>query len=145
MRPSSCPIGALAIVAVASIVLSGCGAGHPGAKAGGTVVHVAERDFHIKVPKRLPAGDLVLSVRNRGPDAHELIVIRKTSAGFPLRSDGSTLDEEGLEKAEAGALEPGDPRGVRELRVHLTPGRYEFLCNMAGHYLGGMRKQVVVE
>jgi uncharacterized cupredoxin-like copper-binding protein len=28
--------------------------------------------------------------------------------------------------------------------VKLRPGRYELFCNMAGHYLGGMRVQLVV-
>jgi uncharacterized cupredoxin-like copper-binding protein len=28
--------------------------------------------------------------------------------------------------------------------VNLKPGRYEFICNMAGHYMGGMEKDVVV-
>jgi uncharacterized cupredoxin-like copper-binding protein len=27
--------------------------------------------------------------------------------------------------------------------VKLRPGRYELFCNMAGHYLGGMRAQLV--
>jgi uncharacterized cupredoxin-like copper-binding protein len=30
------------------------------------------------------------------------------------------------------------------LRVRLTPGRYEFFCNMSGHYLGGMHTVIVV-
>jgi uncharacterized cupredoxin-like copper-binding protein len=34
---------------------------------------------------------------------------------------------------------------VRTLRLKLTPGRYVFFCNMAGHYLGGMRHEVVVQ
>jgi uncharacterized cupredoxin-like copper-binding protein len=28
--------------------------------------------------------------------------------------------------------------------LHLRPGRYELFCNMAGHYLGGMRAELVV-
>jgi uncharacterized cupredoxin-like copper-binding protein len=99
---------------------------------------VSERDFHISAPKRVPAGELRLSVRNKGPDSHELILVRLHGTRLPLRSDGFTVDEEALTRSIVDALEPGEPGTTRELRVHLTPGRYELLCNMAGHYLGGM-------
>ena len=123
------------------LVLSGCGGA---AQTGQTVLRVTERDFRITAPRRAKAGDLVLSVRNRGPDAHELIVVRERSARLPLRRDGSTVSEEKLEPIIAGALEPGHPGSVRKLRLHLAPGRYELFCNMSGHYLGGMRTTLVV-
>jgi uncharacterized cupredoxin-like copper-binding protein len=86
----------------------------------------------------------VLSVRNRGPDAHELIVVRERGARLPLRRDGSTVSEEKLEPITVGTLEPGQPGSVRKLRLHLAPGRYELFCNMSGHYLGGMHTTLVV-
>ena len=55
-----------------------------------------------------------------------------------------TVNEEALEKVEAGALEPGASGSVRELHLHLKPGRYELFCNMSGHFLGGMHTDVVV-
>jgi uncharacterized cupredoxin-like copper-binding protein len=133
-----------AIVAVLGAVLvSGCGSGH---NVTGTahVVGVTEKDFKISAPKTIVAGDVVLSSRNEGPDEHELIVARVGALGLPLRTDGLTLNEEALERDEAGVLEPGAPGSVRALRVKLTPGRYAFVCNMAGHYLGGMHAEVVV-
>ena len=33
---------------------------------------------------------------------------------------------------------------VREVSVHLARGTYEVYCNMAGHYMGGMRAFLVV-
>jgi uncharacterized cupredoxin-like copper-binding protein len=108
------------------------------------VVHVTESDFRIAAPKRLNAGDVVLRVRNRGPDAHELLVIRLGPKGLPFRGDGLTVDEDAVERNEAGVLEPADAGDVRNLEVHLAPGRYVLLCNMSGHYLGGMRRVVVV-
>jgi uncharacterized cupredoxin-like copper-binding protein len=144
MRPWSCRLATLAGVSLASLLAGGCAAKQTGVEPGTSAIRVAERDFHISMPKRVPAGDVIFSVKNSGPDNHELIVIRRTKAGLPLRSDGSTLDEEGLQRAEAGTLEPGGPSSVRELKVHLEPGRYEFLCNMAGHYLGGMHREVEV-
>ena len=109
---------------------------------GGTVT---EQDFRITAPKRSASGNLVLSVHNRGPDAHELIVVREPTSRLPLRRDGSTVSEEKLDPVTAGALEPGHPGSNRKLRLHLAPGRYVLFCNMSGHYLGGMHTELVVE
>jgi len=106
---------------------------------------VTERDFRISAaPTRVAAGDVVLSVRNRGPERHEFIVVRAHGAALPLRVDGVTVDEDALKAAKVGALEPGTPGSLRELRLRLAPGRYELFCNMAGHYLGGMHTELVV-
>ena len=131
---------------LASLLLGGTGCGLTGSAAGGVrpQVHISERDFRIAGPKRLAAGDVEFVVRNRGPDEHELIAVRAHDPRLPLRSDGTTVNEEALKPVEAGALEPGQPGGVRHLRAHLSPGRYVLLCNMAGHYLGGMHLRLVV-
>jgi uncharacterized cupredoxin-like copper-binding protein len=50
-----------------------------------------------------------------------------------------------LQKRELGELEPCAPGSVQTLRLHLAPGRYVFFCNMAGHFLGGMHAEVVVQ
>ena len=135
---------AVAITIAALCVVAGCSSSHTSASTG-TVVHVTERDFHIAVsPARLPAGAVTITVMNRGPDSHELIVVRARNGSLPMRADGVTINEEALQKVEAGALEPGEPGSVRELHVHLQPGRYELFCNMSGHFLGGMHTDVVV-
>jgi len=105
---------------------------------------VSEWDFHISAPKHVSPGDLALSVTNDGPDDHELIVVRANNPHLPLRADGLTVDEDRLRPATVGTLEPGGPGALRQLRVHLSPGRYVFFCNMAGHYLGGMHAELVV-
>jgi uncharacterized cupredoxin-like copper-binding protein len=136
---------AVAIVAVAFFAISGCSTSQPANHAGGRVLRVAERDFKIALPqKRVRAGDLSLAVHNKGPDSHELIVIRKGRSPLPMRRDGMTVDEEGLEHSIPGALEPEAP-GTHLLKVHLTPGRYVLICNMSGHFFGGMRTQLVVQ
>src|SRR5689334_21177721 len=110
-----------------------------------TDLTVRERDFAITLPIRtVAAGDVVLRAVNRGPDAHELIVVRADSAALPLRSDGLTVDEDALKKVTVGALEPDRSGTVRDLRVHLKPGRYVFFCNMSGHFMGGMHTTLIV-
>ena len=106
---------------------------------------MTERDFRISAtPARVASGDVVLSVRNRGPEHQEFIVVRARDTELPLRADGVTVDEEALERVKVGGLEPAAPGRVRELRLHLAPGRYEMFCNMAGHYLGGMEADLEV-
>jgi uncharacterized cupredoxin-like copper-binding protein len=109
-----------------------------------TVIRVKEKDFRIVAkPRVVPAGHVRFDVTNDGPVAHELIVIRQNGHMLPFRSDRLTIDEERVEPETVGALEPGD-LGVRHLEADLRPGTYELICNMAGHYLGGMRLRLVV-
>ncbi len=75
---------------------------------------------------------------NKGPDDHELIVVRASSNRLPLRSDGLTVSEEKLEPVTSFALDPGTPGSVRTYRVHLRRGYYVLFCNMAGHFMAGM-------
>jgi Cupredoxin-like domain len=110
----------------------------------GAVVRVTVQDFRIKLSRpRIPAGDVRLVVTNKGPDTHELLVAR-TGAALPLRGDNITVDEDALEPVTVGEAEGEPPGHVRVLQLKLRPGRYELFCNMAGHYLGGMRARLVV-
>jgi uncharacterized cupredoxin-like copper-binding protein len=109
------------------------------------VLRVTERDFHISARKLVSSPDVRLLVHNRGPDAHELIVVRAQSSHLPLRPDGLTVDEDALKRATVGVLEPGAPGSVRQLLLHLPRGRYVLICNMSGHYLGGMHTELVVQ
>ena len=144
MRRVSSAAAGLVVGAFVMLAAAGCSAGQAGTRAGGTLLRVTERDFHISAPKHVAAGDFRFSVRNKGPDAHELIVVREPGSQLPLRPDGVTVDEDLLKEATAGVLEPGEPGGLRDLEVHLTPGRYVLFCNMSGHYLGGMHADLVV-
>ena len=138
-------IVALAACLLLAGVAAGCGTATK-VGAGGEVVNVTERDFVIKAsPNRLSAGLVVFHALNRGPDEHELIVVRARDPKLMLRTDGMTVSEEGLKSSIVGTLEPGKPGSVRELRVNLKPGRYVLICNMSGHYMGGMHTVVTVQ
>ncbi len=144
MRLIPCSAAGLAGAAVVLLVSAGCSGSQAGTPSGGRLLRVTERDFRITAPKQVSSGEVRLSVRNKGPDAHELIIVRARGQQLPLRRDGVTVNEEALDRATAGVLEPSSPGGLRELRVHLAPGRYVLFCNMSGHYLGGMRAELVV-
>jgi uncharacterized cupredoxin-like copper-binding protein len=108
------------------------------------VVRVTVKDFRIQLSRtHVQAGDVRLVVHNRGPDTHEVLIAR-TSAALPLRADNVTVDEDALEPVTVDEVEAEAPGAVEVLAVKLRPGRYELFCNMAGHYLGGMRARLVV-
>jgi uncharacterized cupredoxin-like copper-binding protein len=136
----------LALAAVGAVLLARGGSqpARAGVAAAGASIRVTERDFRISAPKSVATGDLSLTVANKGPDDHELIVVRTTKGRLPLRSDGLTVDEAKLKPVTQPGLEPGAPDSVRTLRLHLPPGRYVFFCNMAGHYMAGMHATLVV-
>ena len=136
-------LAALAIVSAVLPLLSGGGASAGGLLPRGATMRVIERDFSIKAPRVVRAGVVQMLVANRGPDEHELIVVRLNSSTLPFRKDGLTVDEDVLEPLKRGGLEPGKPGSVRDLRLRLAPGSYELFCNMAGHYRGGMHVRLV--
>ncbi|MDX6583187.1 MAG: hypothetical protein QOI10_2371 [Solirubrobacterales bacterium] len=128
---------------VAAVAMVGCGNDSASAPAGVATANVVERDFKINGPQHLDAGPVRFSIDNRGPDAHEFILLRSDGKPLPLRDDGITVDEDAVESRTIATLEPEQP-GVHEVDAELTPGRYVMLCNMSGHLLGGMHDQVVV-
>jgi len=144
MRQLPSWLGRLSVVGLTVLVASACSANGRVAGAGRTLVHVSERDFHIAVtPNHVPAGDVLVVVRNHGPDTHELIIVDSRSR-LPLRLDGLTVDERAVSAVTVASLDGGGPGGVRQVRLHLAPGRYELFCNMAGHFMAGMNAELVV-
>ena len=144
MRQLSSWLGRLSVVVLTVLVASACSTSGRVAGVGQTFVQVSERDFHIAVtPNHVPAGDVLVVVRNHGPDTHELIIVDSRSR-LPLRLDGLTVDERAVSAVTVASLDGGGPGGVRQVRLHLAPGRYELFCNMAGHFMAGMNAELVV-
>ena len=108
------------------------------------MLQVKVKDFAIKAPAQLAAGNIVLHVRNAGPDTHELLLVRADGHELPLRPDNLTIDEDAVKPRTVGMLEDAHPGTLRTWKLHLAPGRYVLVCNMSGHYLGGMHASLVV-
>jgi uncharacterized cupredoxin-like copper-binding protein len=134
---------ACAIAGVIAVLAAG-GCGGDSQKAADTrTVTVKERDFRVSAPKVVAPGPVHLNVVNKGPVAHELIVALTGGGKLPIGPDGINVDEERLEVREVAELEPEEP-GSHSLQVNLRPGHYVLLCNMAGHFKGGMHTEMLV-
>ncbi len=131
---------ATAAVAVIGLLATGCGAAHRAIP----VVSITERDFKIRAPQVLPAGEVRIVLRNRGPVSHELLIVRASLERLPLRADGFTIDEDALERRLVAAIEPQRSGALSSVLVHLAPGRYILLCNMSGHAAAGMLTSFLV-
>jgi uncharacterized cupredoxin-like copper-binding protein len=124
------------------LTVTGCGSAQAGKPL--PLVRVTERDFHITVPKHVHPGTVRLRLQNRGPDTHELLVVRADGRPLPLRRDDLTVDEDTLKKRDVATIEGVERGRWHDERVVLAQGRYVLFCNMAGHYLAGMHAALVV-
>jgi uncharacterized cupredoxin-like copper-binding protein len=108
---------------------------------------VTLRDFRLSSSTlTIAAGRVRLLLNNRGPSTHELVVIRtdRRAGDLPILPDGLTVDEE-APSLHAVDEDPDIAVGATDvLDVRLVSGRYVLFCNLAGHYLGGMRRSLVV-
>ncbi|MGB9376935.1 MAG: sulfocyanin-like copper-binding protein [Mycobacteriales bacterium] len=130
-----------------SAVLVGAACGSSTHPQRGPVLTVTDKDFNIALsPSHVPAGWVNVNVFNQGPDTHEVILVRSKRAEgtLPLRHDGITVDEEGLEAQTVTTVDDLLPGRHRTLRLYLKPGSYELFCNMSGHYRTGMHTILIV-
>ena len=88
------------------------------------------------------AGEVTFVIRNRGGQAHDLIVIRTDSAPDALPVDQQT--QKASEEGRVGGVELVNPGRTSNLRLTLEPGRYVLICNVATHYQLGMRTDLTV-
>jgi uncharacterized cupredoxin-like copper-binding protein len=123
--------------ALTFVLLAAAGCGGGTAHRALPVLSITERDFHIALPHVIAAGDVRVVLTNKGPVSHELLIIHAAQGRLPRRADGFTIDEDAVKRRLVGKFERAGP-SVRDLVIHLTPGRYVVFCNMAGHAATGM-------
>jgi uncharacterized cupredoxin-like copper-binding protein len=87
------------------------------------------------------AGKLRVSAVNKGSAEHEFVLIKTDKAPDALPVKGGTASEAGavgeISEQKAGR---GDSHTFT-----LKPGRYVYICNVPGHYQGGMRGTLTVK
>lgn len=103
-------------------------------------------------PAIVPAGPVSFRVRNAGTLVHEMAVLALGAGESPgqlaIGADGEVDETSALGHA-AQTCGPNDGDGILPgslgwTTVTLKPGRYELLCNMAGHYGFGMYAELTV-
>jgi uncharacterized cupredoxin-like copper-binding protein len=103
-------------------------------------------------PAAVAPGVVSLRVANTGYLKHELVVLA-LSAGQQIgtRAPGADgkVDEAGSLGEASASCAAGTGGGIAAsslgwVTVSLAPGRYELLCNLPGHYAGGMYTELDV-
>jgi uncharacterized cupredoxin-like copper-binding protein len=89
---------------------------------------------------RVAAGNVRFTVTNRGSVTHEYVILRTTRPAAQLLVSGGRASEAG-HVGEIGDLPVGS---TKTLRLRLAPGHYSIICNLPGHYLGGMHADLTV-
>jgi uncharacterized cupredoxin-like copper-binding protein len=99
-------------------------------------------EFKISAsPKSVSAGKVTFTVSNQGHMTHEMAVIRTTKAASKLPVSYNRASEKGKvgEAADIGAGKS------KTLALTLKKGHYVLICNIRGHYKGGMRADFTVK
>ena len=125
----------LATVALLLLAAVGCASSQPAktpmrattspSGVAGVLVPVELDEYAIRMPSRIPRGDVTFDVKNVGHHTHTLA----------LHGNGvdASLPEH-LGAGEAGTL-----------AVHLEPGKYKVTCPIGPHALLGMKRTLTVE
>ena len=89
-----------------------------------------------------PAGPVTFTVTNGGTMVHEFVVVKTDTdaASLPTEADGSAKEDGSI--GEIGDMEPGSTKSVT---FNLKAGKYALICNLPGHYAGGMRADFTVQ
>ena len=102
-------------------------------------------------PSSVTAGEVSFRVWNAGTIVHELVVMPMAAGDAGSRavgSDGKVSESGSLGEASKscgdGAGDGIEPGAVGWVTLHLAPGRYELICNIAGHYAMGMFTELTV-
>jgi uncharacterized cupredoxin-like copper-binding protein len=158
---ASCSVPALAGSVVTVTLADLRAAMHGGSMMGGGGSMMSQNDWPrfrhgmmtvAATPTSAASGTVSLRVANTGYLTHELIVLPLAAGQQPgqrtVGGDGK-LDETGNVGEASATCAAGNGDGIAAgsaawVTLTLAPGRYELLCNLPGHYLGGMYTELDV-
>ena len=129
---------------VTAFVAAGCAAAEPEVDITKGQIRADLREHTITLTSpEVRAGEVVFIVRNRGGQAHDLIVIKTDRAADALPIVGQT--QKANEEGRVGGVELLAPGKSANLRLTLEPGHYVLICNVPTHYQLGMRTELTVK
>lgn len=87
------------------------------------------------------AGNVTFTVTNSGAMVHEFMVVPTDTdaAGLPTEADGSAKED-----AAVGEIPDMAPGATASVTLNLKAGSYALICNIPGHYAGGMRADFTI-
>ena len=88
----------------------------------------------------VPAGKTTFNAINDGMMVHELVILQTDKTIKQLTKPDGRADETNNIK-ETGDIEAGKSKSIS---VDLKPGHYWLICNIPGHFAGGMYKDFTV-
>jgi uncharacterized cupredoxin-like copper-binding protein len=128
-------IAALAAVAIAIAVASTSDAASKSSK-------VTLSEFKIVAsPKSVSAGKVTFTVKNAGAMEHEMVVIKTSTSASKLKVSGNRASDKG----SVGEVEDIAGGKSKKLTLNLKKGHYALICNIPGHYKGGMHADFTVK
>lgn len=131
-----------ALVALAVLTVS-CAQPAADAPAGSAVVaEMADYKITVNV-QSVKAGSIKIGVRNLGTMEHSFEVIKTDLAPDKLPTDGATAKAK--EDGKVGEIKSIPAGKSASVTIDLTPGKYVFICNVAGHYQLGMHTGFTVD
>ncbi len=90
------------------------------------------------------AGDVAFVVVNHGAILHELVILKTDVPADKLEvSANGKVEEDNY--GEVGEIEDVAPGESKSATFNLEPGKYVFICNIAGHYPAGMHATLIVK
>ena len=129
------------VVAFAAIIVAVALASTSDAASKSSKVTLSE--FKISAsPKTASAGKVTFNVKNSGDMEHEMVVIKTSTAASKLKVGSNNRVSE---KGSVGEVEDLAGGKSKKLTLNLKKGHYVLLCNIPGHFKGGMRADFTVK
>jgi uncharacterized cupredoxin-like copper-binding protein len=125
------------------LLVAACANPADSAPAGSQVVaELSDYKIVVKVPS-VKAGKIKIGVRNLAAMEHSFQVLKTDLPPDKLPVDGASAKAK--EDGKVGDI-PSIPAGKSaSVTVDLVPGKYVFICNVAGHYQLGMHTGFTVD
>jgi uncharacterized cupredoxin-like copper-binding protein len=110
---------------------------------GGSDTEVTMKEFSIAVaPAAIPAGEVRFNVRNTGKVPHEIVILQTDVDPAKMPVNEGRIDE--AQYTPVGAVRDVNGGAAKTATFKLDPGKYAFICNIAGHHSAGMYAVVAV-
>src|SRR2546422_3026342 len=125
------------------ILVGACSNPAESAPAGSQVVaELSDYKITVNVPS-VKAGKIKIGVRNLAAMEHTFQVIKTDLPPDKLPVDGASAKAK--EDGKVGDIKSIPAGKSASVTVDLQPGKYAFICNIAGHYQLGMHTGFTVE